>query len=171
MDTITITDEKGFITLTGENEIQEYLESLRIASNHAWDSTYKVMSKFNVDLSWTHKPLLDTTYKSMMTNKKVRLVIIDDESIVKRFSKTADVIVQLWDRNKRSLILGLNIREDAHINWRGEELPLSKVEKVLTSWLLNVSEGELLGPFPVVDDVVKSVADKNLFGNVFSVLN
>lgn len=162
--------------LTDENEIKDYFDQMRLEIDESWKKTFEMMSQWNVDLTFTTKPLLDTTYKSMMCGKKIRLVIIDDVRIIKVVVKgrnpIPDVLLQIWDvRGYKSSILGSTIRQDSDINWRGERLPLTKPEKVLTSWLLNSHEHGGYGHPLVVDDIVKSVSDKNLFQNVFSVLN
>lgn len=162
--------------LTDENEIKDYFDQMRLEIDESWKKTFEMMSQWNVDLTFTTKPLLDTTYKSMMCGKKIRLVIIDDvrtiKVVVKGRNPIPDLLLQIWDvgGNKNSIIGG-TIREDSDINWRGERLPLTKPEKVLTSWLLNSHELGGYGHPIVVDDIVKSVSDKNLFLNVFSVLN
>jgi hypothetical protein len=164
------------MVLTDENEIKDYFNQKRLINEESWKRTFEMMVKTNVDLTFTTKPLLDTTYKSMMCGKKIRLVIIDDVRIIKVVVKgrnpIPDVLLQIWDvKEYKSMMIGGSIREDSDINWRGERLPLTKSEKVLTSWLLNSYENGGYGHPIVVDDIVKSVSDKNLFHNVFSVLN
>jgi hypothetical protein len=170
------TDTISSVVLTEENEINDYFNQMKLVNDESWKKTFEMMVKTNVDLTFTTKPLLDTTYKSMMCGKKIRLVIIDDVRIIKVVVKgrnpLPDVLLQIWDvTGYKSMMVGGSIREDSDINWRGERLPLTKSEKVLTSWLLNSHENGGYGHPIVVDDIVKSVSDKNLFHNVFSVLN
>lgn len=162
--------------LTDENEIKDYFSQLKLVIDESWRKTFEMMVKSNVDLTITTNPLLDTTYKSMLCGKKIRLVIIDDSDIIKVVVKgrtpIPDVLFQIWDvKEYKSLIVGGYIREDSDINWRGERLPLTKTEKVLTSWLLNSNERDGYGDSVVVDDIVKSVSNENLFLNVFRVLD
>ena len=165
-----------FKSFDSDDEMEQHFSNLRNQIAEEWESVFEAMSPYNVDLSWSYSPLLDTTYKSDSCGKKLRLVIIDDERIVtlfnKKYNQSRDVIIQLFDvASNKSAILREDIREDANVNWRGDRLALSKSESVLTSLLLNTSEGINPLPFYVVDDLVKSVADKNKFYNVFSVLD
>jgi hypothetical protein len=171
-----VQEESSVKSFNNDDEFNSYVNGLRNEVKTQWNQTLEIMSGFNVDLSNSFDTILDTTYKSLQTNRKVRLTMFDDENAIdifnKKYNKSADVILQLWDvKTYKSLILLLNIREDADVNWRGDRLPLSKQEKVLTSWMLDTSDGITGHPFYVVDDVVKSVADKNLFSNVYSVLD
>lgn len=166
----------GVKSFNNNDDLDTYFTDLRNTVQNQWNQTLEFMNGYNMDLSWSSKPLLDTTYKSHQTNRKVRLVMIDDIKILeimnKKYNKNSDVILQLWDvQDYKSIILLINIREDSDRDWKDERLPLSKQEKVLTSWLLDTSDGITGHPFYVVDDVVKSISDKNSFYNVFSVLN
>lgn len=159
-----------------DTDFENYMENLGNQVSTQWKSLYDVMSPYNLDLSMVGTPLLDTTFKCFGQNKKMRCMITEDDAILgslnSKYNKSADYIIQLFDvKSNASTILLLNYRKDANINWRGEALPLSKAEMALTSWLLDTSEGKTGHPFYVVDDIVKTVADKNLFTNVFSVLN
>ena len=171
-----VQEESSVKSFNNDEEFDSYINGLRDKVQTEWNQTLEIMSGFNVDLSNAFDTILDTTYKSTQTNRKVRLTMFDDENTIdlfnKKYSKSADAILQLWDvKTYKSLILLVNLREDADVNWRGDRLPLSKQEKVLTSWMLDTSYGISGHPFYVVDNVVKSVADKNSFSNVFSVLN
>lgn len=171
-----VQEESSVKSFNNDDDFNSYMSSLGNEIQNQWNQTLDAMNGFNVDLSNAFDTILDTTYKSFQTNRKVRLTMFDDENAIdffnKKYNKSADAILQLWDvKTYKSLILLVNIREDADVNWRGDRLPLSKQEKVLTSWMLDTSEGISGHPFYVVDDVVKSVADKNLFSKVFSVLN
>ena len=172
----TNTKKGSIVSFNNDEDFNSYLNDVGNRVQQEWKQTLDFMNKINLDLSLSFTPILDTKYKSYQTNREVRLVMFDDENLVemfnKKYNKSAEIILQLWDtKGKKSLILLLNIREDVDVNWRGDRLPLTKQEKVLTSWLLDTSEGISSYPYYVVDDVVKSVADKNLFTNVFSVLN
>jgi len=171
-----VQEESSVKSFNNDDDFDSYMNGLRNNVQTQWNQTLEFMNGYNLDLSNSFDSILDTTYKSFQTNRKVRLTMFDDERALdifnKKYNKSADAILQLWDvKSHKSLILLINIREDADVNWRGEKLPLSKQEKVLTSWLLDTSDGITGHPFYVVDDVVKSVADKNLYTNVFSVLN
>ena len=171
-----VQEESSVKSFNNDDDFDSYVSGLRNNVQTQWNQTLEFMNGYNLDLSNSFDSILDTTYKSFQTNRKVRLTMFDDERALdifnKKYNKSADTILQLWDvKSYKSLILLINIREDADVNWRGEKLPLSKQEKVLTSWLLDTSDGITGHPFYVVDDVVKSVADKNLYTNVFSVLN
>jgi len=171
-----VQEESSVKSFNNDDDFDSYMNGLRNNVQTQWNQTLEFMNGYNLDLSNAFDSILDTTYKSFQTNRKVRLTMFDDERALdifnKKYNKSADAILQLWDvKSHKSLILLINIREDADVNWRGEKLPLSKQEKVLTSWLLDTSDGITGHPFYVVDDVVKSVADKNLYTNVFSVLN
>jgi hypothetical protein len=166
----------GFKIFDGEKEFDSHMDDLRKNIKAEWDQTLKAMNSTNIDLSTVCDNILDTTYKNITTNRKVRLTMFDDQKTVdvfnKRFNKSADVILQLWDvKAYKSVILMVNIREDADMDWKQDRLPLSKPEKVLTSWLLDTSHGLTGHPFYVVDNVVKAVAEKNSFDNVFRVLD
>jgi hypothetical protein len=157
-------------------DFDNYFQDLGDKVSNEWKSLDAVMTPYNMDLSMVGTPLLDTTFKCFGQNKKMRCMITEDDAILgslnSKYNKSADYIIQLFDvKSNASTILLLNYRKDGNINWRGEALPLSKAELALTSWLLDTSEGKTGHPFYVVDDIVKTVADKNLFGNVFSVLN
>ena len=166
----------GFKIFENEKEFDSHMDGLGNKIKAEWDETFKAMRTDNIDLTAAFDSILDTTYKSMQTNRKVRLTMFDDKKAVdtfnKRFNKSADVILQLWDvKSYKSLILLIDIREDADMDWKQDKLPLSKPEKVLTSWLLDTSHGLTPYPFYVVDNVVKAVADKNSFDNVLRVLD
>lgn len=168
--------ELNIMILTDENEIKDYFDQLRLDSDEGWKNTFERMVGINVDLANSARPLLDTAYRSKACGKKIRLVIIDNPELIKAVAKRntslPDVLLQIWDvEEHRSLILGGHIREDSDVNWRGERLPLTKAEKVLTSWLLNSSEKDGYGYPIVVEDIVNSVSDKNSFLNVFLVLD
>jgi len=169
--------------ITGKDEIKEYFNRVEEVVKHEWEQTFNTMTPSNIDLKLVTEPILDTTYDSMSCNKKIRLSIFDDPHTVKVVSsnkvvsskkpkkRTSDVLIQLWDvESQKSLIYGLDIREDCEMDWSGDKIPLTKPEKVLTSWLLDSSEGKRVGPRMVIDDIVKSVSEKNGFHNVFSVL-
>lgn len=163
-------------SFNNDTDFENYFQELGNKVSDQWKSLYDIMSPYNVDLGMAATPLLDTTFKPLGQNKKMRCMITEDAAIVgslnHKYNKSADYIIQLFDvKSNASTILLLNYRKDANINWRGEALPLSKAEMALTSWLLDTSEGKTGHPFYVVDDIVKTVADKHLFGNVFSVLN
>lgn len=164
--------------ITGKDEIKEYFNRVEEVVKHEWEQTFNTMTPSNIDLKLVTEPILDTTYDSMSCNKKIRLSIFDDPHTVKVVSskkpkkRTSDVLIQLWDvESQKSLIYGLDIREDCEMDWSGDKIPLTKPEKVLTSWLLDSSEGKPVGPSTVINDVVKSVSDKNGFINVFRVLD
>lgn len=164
------------MVLTGKKEIQDYFNQLKLRKDESWNRTFEMMDSANVDLTIMTKPLLDSTYKSKSCNKNIRLVIIDEPKIVNLITNgrkfRSDVLLQVWDlKENKNLIMEGTIREDSDINWNNEKLPLNKTEKILTSWVLNSHEYEGYGPSCVVEDIVKSVADKNSFHNVFSVLN
>lgn len=164
--------------ITGKDEIKEYFNRVEEVVKHEWEQTFNTMTPSNIDLKLVTEPILDTTYGSMSCNKKIRLSIFDDPDTVKVVSskkpkkRTSDVLIQLWDVDShKSLIYGLDIREDCEMDWSGDKIPLTKPEKVLTSWLLDSSEGKPVGPGMVINDVVKSVSDKNGFINVFRILD
>ena len=162
--------------ITDKNEIELYFKRKMLIKEESWNNALESMNSTNVDLTITTKPLLDTTFKSEVCNKKIRLVIIDDSVLVESLAggknPTPDILLQIWDVNEsKNLIMASYIRVDSDINYRGEILQLTKVEKVLTSWLLNSYESEFYGNVHVVNDIVKSVANMNSLSNVFSVLN
>lgn len=162
--------------ITDEKKIDAYFNRQMLIKEKSWKNTLELMISTNVDLTTTIKPLLDTTFHSVLCNKKIKLVIIDDSGFVKLLAggqtPTPDILLQIWDVNEsKNLIMASYIRVDSNINYRGEILQLTKVEKVLTSWLLNSYESEFYGNVHVVNDIVKSVANMNSFSNVFSVLN
>lgn len=164
------------MVISGKKEIQDYFNQLKLQQEESWKRTFEMMVSANADLTIMTKPLLDSTYKSMSCNKNIRLVIIDDPKIVNLITKgrkfKPDVLLQVWDlKENKSLLMGGTIREDSDINWNDEKLPLNKTEKILTSWVLNSHEYDGYGSPCVVEDIVKSIADKNSFHNVFSVLN
>jgi hypothetical protein len=164
------------MVITGEKEIQDYFNQLKLRNEESWNRFFEMMDSANVDLTIMSKPLLDSTYKSKSCNKNIRLVIIDDPIIVNLITKgrkvRPDVLLQVWDlKENKNLLMGGNIREDSDINWNDEKLPLNKTEKILTSWVLNSHEYDGHGSSCVVEDIVKSVADKNSFHNVFRVLD
>lgn len=169
-------DGYGFKIFENEEEFDSHMDDLGNKVKAEWDETLRVMNSTNIDLSAICDSILDTTYKNITTNRKIRLTMFDDQRTVdvfnKRFNRSADVILQLWDvKAYKSTFLLIDIREDADMDWKQDKLPLSKPEKVLTSWLLDTSYGVNGHPFYVVDDIVKAVAEKNSFDNVFRVLD
>jgi hypothetical protein len=164
------------MVITGEKEIQDYFSQLKLRNEKSWKRTFEMMISNNVDLTFVTEPLLDSSFKSMLCDKNIRLVIIDNSEVINVITRgktnTPDVLFQIWDlENNKNLILGGTIRKDSDINWNDEKLTLSKTEKILTSWVLNSHEYEIYGPPIVVEDIVKSISEKNSFYNVFRVLD
>lgn len=166
----------GLKIFEDEKEFDSHMDDLRNKIKAEWDQSLGSMNSTNIDLSTVCDSILDTTYKNTTTNRKVRLTMFDDKKTLNVFNKTfkrsADVILQLWDvKAYKSVFLMVDIREDADMDWKQDKLPLTKQEKVLTSWLLDTSYGVNGHPFYVVDNIVKAVAEKNSFDNVFRVLD
>ncbi len=164
------------MVITGKKQIQDYFNQRKLQIKENWKRTFEMMISTNVDLTSLTEPLLDSSFKSMLCNKNIRLVIIDNLEVINVITKgrthTPDVLIQVWDLEKnKNFILGVTIRKDSDVNWNDEKLPLNKTEKIFTSWVLNSYESEAYGPPIVVEDIVKSISEKKSFYNVFRVLD
>ena len=165
--------KSGFV-ISGEQAINAHFAKAKSAAERQWADAFAVMSGANVDLTLLGKPILSTDITTF-SGHKLGVVVFDNSTGVigavagaLADKKQPEYLIQVWSGLK-SVIIKVPRNANADRNWRDEVLPLTQAEQALTSWLLNASESGQ-GWF-VVDDVVKSVADKNKMYSVFSVLD
>jgi len=172
-------DNSGFIMITGEENINNHLNDVRNVMKKEWDYMLKeAMSPYNIplhtirkpDFTWTGSPLYWRRENGKSRKFRMDFYFDKEFGLKIRKGKPGDYLVQVTDlETGSSLLLGSPFHRNSTTDWSGQKYDLSDTERALTSLLLLASEGT--GPFYVMEDLTKTVADDMGSGKFFSIVS
>jgi len=158
--------------INSDQELKDYFNSINSQIEKEWEHSLSVM-KFNVDLTicTEGKPFFDGSITSR--NKKLRLVMINNRNLIDSVTKSKNkynALLQIFYKHN-SIILAINYRPDAHLDWADKSYNITEPERLLISMMLDASEGVNNFPFYFIKDLVYSYAEKYKSSNIVRILD